>query len=277
LGDSVVTLDDGTTGTTDSNGQINFEVTTNRGYNLSFSKAGYFDKNIDGIYPSGFGNVCLEPINDEEGNPLTTLTVIVKNESDNTINGALVSITDTFTGSNDYGVTDSNGIAILSDTITGTNLLLSANLENSGYATTTSRISLTTGEQKTITIILLRVQPEGYDTYEITPRNCKDLIPGILLCGNLSTTGAGNNCHNDSQCISGDCVKANTDTNGTCSNFNWTYCDAHGLGRGNGCFILANLRGGTGAIADSIFGPFFFLFVIALLLIIVFVMARKNK
>jgi hypothetical protein len=122
---------------------------------------------------------------------------------------------------------------------------------------------------------MTREMPEG--EFKVTNRNCKDAISGILLCGNLSITGVGNSCSNDTGCISGDCFKeSKTAVNGTCSSFNWSYCDIHGYGRGNGCFLIATTYGTFSGLLSTILTYAIFVFVLILIISLI-VLARRKK
>lgn len=271
-----VELSDGQTGTTNTNGNVDFNVTTNDTMQATHTRDGYFSETID-VYPtSNRALIYINPLTDSTGATITSLTVITQNEAGTRINGTLVSVTNTITGENKYGFTDINGQVILTNMFTGAKLLITAQNEEQNYATTTTRTSLVNGQQKTITINMGTEDREG--RFTTTDRNCQDLIPSVLLCGNLTTTGIGNNCTLDAQCISGDCRIGISGSDGECARFNWTLCDDQNLGRTNGCFISQTIYGGFRAYTGTILKYFLYVLVfIATMMIAVVIRKRKDE
>jgi hypothetical protein len=107
--------------------------------------------------------------------------------------------------------------------------------------------------------------PGGY--FPATERHCADTISGVWLCGNLSVTGIGSSCTQDTDCISGRCSFAVTPSARECSKFNYTLCDVQGINRGNTCIFRNMTRGIFTMIGNMILGNFLWVLLLVLLLV----------
>ena len=255
-------------GSTQYGGNIEFNV-TDRDYGVSYIKDGYFSRTVTVTPSSYLTTVRITPTTDETGATITTLIIITINGTGALINGTLVSITNSLTSENKFGITDQNGQVILTDIFTGYKLLIQAINEEQRYATATKYLTLLEGEVKTLTIDMgTQGRPEGQ---YYGKRGCTDLIPNVILCGNLTTTGIGNNCTIDADCISGKCDYGNE-----CSRFNWTLCDDHDFSRGNSCVATYVSSGFFNTTWGSIIKYFGFTLII-ILFIAVYVVLRRRK
>jgi len=261
----LVTLSDGQTQNTDSNGNVEFTVAQDADYTVTFEKEGYFT--ISGTQsPSNSRTiVLLKPTTDETGEPITSLTVYTLNENGSAISNSLVSLTNTYTGVNDFGITASDGKVVLTNVPTGNKLLLSATNEEGEYQTKQIYISLSDGEQKTVTLTL-SYEDVREGVFSVSGRQCSDFISGVWLCGNLTISGIGNNCSSDSDCISAKCGYGHGNSR-ECSRFNYTLCDDQEMGRGNMCIIKNSVFGSSsGSIA--IFKTYFISILVLIIIVI---------
>ena len=265
---------DNQTGTTNTNGNVDFNLTIAGEHTITTTKDGWFPL-TDNIYTSPYRQtVQIKSLTDTTGATITALTVITQNETGSRVNGTLVSVTNTLTGENKYGFTDSNGQVILTEMFTGTKLLLTAENQEQDYLPVSIYVNLFEGEQRTVTLNLGRPEVEG--KFRVTGRGCSDMIEGILLCGNLSVTGRGNNCTTDADCITDNCRVGIDLVNGECSRFNWSICDRDGMGRGQGCFLKHTTYGGLSALWDTTL-KYFALVLLVILIIALYVIIRRRQ
>lgn len=264
-----ITIDNTDTTTTDSRGYATFNVDDTTTYHtLSFNKEGYNPKDYPNVQAGGNRKVFTLDPTTYSG---TVLTIITQNGTGSPIGNTLVSVSNQITGESQFKLTDSNGRAIFYDSITGAQLIVTAKNEPQGYdATGIWYVSLQEGEQKTLYINLSSKWIIGQGDWIVTDRGCKDLVTGVWLCGNLSTTGSGSKCEVDADCISGRCGLGNT-----CSMFNYSICDAKGAGRGNTCVFTATAEGIIAQLAKILF--YGFVTVLIIIIIVVFILLLRKK
>lgn len=260
---------------TDSSGKVYFNNIPSGTYNYTINKSGYYAKTLGA---SGGFETCLRLRGTAGG---TGITIYTQNSTGSMVSGSLVSITNTLEGTNAYGFTNLDGYVVLQG-VYGDKLLITATNEEKGYPDTYNYyVDLQYGESKTITITFgTNVLPEGQ--FSVTDRGCKDLIDGILLCGNLSIYNNGSECHVDNDCISKSCIRVKinstaSESDGTCSNFNWSVCDRDGMGRGQGCFMIKTTYGGISSFVDGVIIKYLFLVIAVVFLLFFFVIARRKK
>lgn len=260
---------------TDSNGQGYAELPFSGIYNITVSKPEYVT--ITKIASTGNQRniIELQPTTiTTNGVPVTRtiLKTIVQDTSEQPITEALVSATDQLTALSKLASTDSTGSAYLYDLATGTQIRVSAGKE--GYQSEFTTTTINPGETKTLTITLLR---DGELTNASSGRGCRDYIKGIILCSPLNTSGDGDNCQTDNDCITGRCM--NSLGNKQCSQFNYTQCDNIGEDRGNLCYTKV-LAMRTGENASNVLLDYFLYFgviFIFILAIVIIVMAFKRR
>lgn len=257
-------------------GYASFNLPTAGIYNVSFSKTRYYDDTKEVQTGDGIRTLYLKSKNivDNSTGQLvgrTTLSVLVKEEGTNKIlPNALVSATNPIGGASVQTYSDLTGTANLIDVSSGVNLIVSASL--TGYATRFTNIILSKGETKTLILLLNK---EGYLNAS-SGRNCQDYLKGFLLCSPLNTSGNGDYCTTDNDCIGGRC-SLSAGAVRTCSQLNYTYCDERGFDRGTWCMINQGItRGGEKSsnwILDHLLYVLAFLIILG---IILFAVGRKR-
>lgn len=277
---------DGST-TTDATGFAYMTLPNAGTYNATISKSGYITQ-VGTITTGNQRTIAyLEPIENSNGESRTILTIHVRDENNNAVANALVSITNDITGQSKFGNTNALGDLILADIFTGTHLRITATKE--GYGTTkiinavgnnvtelssNLYVDLTEGEQKTVNLQLKK------NTAIIgNSRGCQDFIDGVMLCSPRNINGTGDNCIQDTDCLSSRCQKITpTSTHGTCSEFNWTLCDSQGRERNSRCFTANYAQGAFAGIASTVLTYFLYVIIgLAILVIFLMVMASINK
>lgn len=257
-------------GTTNNNGYADFNgLTPLTYYRATFTKDGYATK-TEYFYTNNIRYVrALEPTN-PNGTTRTLLTVTVQNSNNTLLEGVLVATLDPVTGASRYGLTDYSGTVYIFDIQPSNSFIVGARKE--GYETTSVYASISNGEQKSVNIIM--GQSRGANGYfPATPRQCADTIRGVWLCGNLSTTGIGNSCTQDTECISGRCSIGLTIRE--CSRFNYTLCDSQGINRGNTCIFKNMTRGIFTTIGDLILGNFLYVLLLVFLIVAGLIIKRS--
>jgi len=258
------------TGTTNNNGYSDFNgLTPLTYYRATFTKDGYATK-TEYFYTNNIRYVrALEPTN-PNGTTRTLLTVTVQNSNNTLLEGVLVATLDPVTGASRYGLTDYSGTVYIFDIQPSNSFIVGARKE--GYETTSVYASISNGEQKNVNIIM--GQSRGANGYfPATARQCADTLSGVWLCGNLSTTGIGNSCTQDTDCISGRCSVGLTIRE--CSRFNYTLCDAQGINRGNTCIFKNMTRGIFTTIGDLILGNFLYVLLLVFLIVAGLIIKRS--
>jgi hypothetical protein len=276
LQDVLVNIAGYTSTTTDSNGYARITLASPGSYNLTLSKANYISQTIPVTLDSGsnFGTLYMKSnfVNDSNGNLIqrTLLIINVQDTSNIPIPLALVTYTDPITAIAHITSTDSNGQATFTDPPTGINLQISAG--KTGYSPQFAETPTTQGQTTTVTIILLRV---GESINQSSGRGCTDYVKGIILCSPLNTSGNGDSCTIDADCITGRCEPGLH----RCSEFNWTQCDAMGLDRGGKCYTAvmagAGGRGLTNNILDNLLYWLGATFILIFIIIIASILKRK--
>jgi hypothetical protein len=270
------TLNNGTIGTqtTNSLGYADFTGLSYEEYRATYTMNGYIPQ-TQYFYPSNERYTrWLDPINGANGtNPQAVLTIMVYDKSNHPLENALVGATDIVTGESKSALTDYTGAGYILGISPSSKLLISASKE--GYATSSTYASIGIGEQKTVNIIMGITTTGG--AVDVTNRHCVDQIKGVMLCGNLSITGVGNSCTQDTDCISGRCAIAVSGLGRECSRFNWTICDHQGEDRNNACFMRATGQGTFRGFGDYILNNFLYVLLAIAVIIIVLMMIRAVK
>lgn len=285
-----ITIKDFTTGQPLQNVLINIigqtSATTNAGgyarltfpsgtYNYTLSKTNYYTKNLQDTFPSGLNSIfqylTTSITTNENGSviQLATITLNVKDTKNNPIYQASTSITDPITNLATTLYTDQLGTATHINVATNTPLRIS--IGKTGYKSTWTETSVNAGETKTLTITLLG---EKEPTNQSTGRGCQDYANNWILCEPLNKTG-GNGCTQNSDCLGDRCIT----TYGTCSNVNWTRCDAEGQDRGSWCATSISLQQTGNALQGMILDNFLYfgLFVIIIILFLIIVSKINNN
>jgi len=266
------------TDTTDNNGYADFIATNTSIHKTTFTKTDYAP-NIQYYYPSPHRNdVFIRRLTPPTNETPTTGILIVYVYADinmTPLENVLVSTNDVVTGNTRYGITNAQGTIYIFDVYPSDKLLVGAKKE--GYDYTPLYTTIIAGETKTIEIIMGVTTPTGGTggIMPATPRHCIDTIKGVWLCGNLSTTGIGNHCAQDNDCISGRCSLALTPEGRECSKFNYTLCDNQGINRGNTC-IFKNMTLGFFATIGDLMLEYFLYLIIFIVIIIIGLIIRKN-
>ena len=280
---------------TDASGYATIELPTQTTYNITISKTGYLTKTTTMVTGNYIQIAELQPttITDPNGTitSRTMLTVIVKDRAGQPITEAIVSATDLITGISKSSSTDVLGKAYLLDLPTGVSIRISAGKSNYAdctqvynsvsnnyeydcsnaepntisqeYKTSYLTTTLTTNEQKTIIITLLKIEEE---TQVINSRGCQDYVEGLILCSPLNISG-GDGCKQDADCIGGRCA-----LHGLCSNYNYTACDNAGTERGAWCFASELTKSGGNWLSDTLLDYFLYFLVFAIFMVIIFIM-----
>lgn len=263
-----VALSTGQTATSDSNGNVIFIVNTSGTYTVVLTKDNYEPLDTTATTTSITG-WYMRSLSGSEGGIRTTLRVITVNTDGTPINRSLVSVLDPITGQSMFGITDNAGRYFFVDIFTGSQIIVSGSNEPKNYLPTQEYMEILFGNNYEITLTLTNKTVVG--VYYGNARMCVDSIKGVLLCGNLSVTGSGSGCLVDADCISDRCMPSKT-----CSNFNWTICDSHGLTRGQYCFTRSIAEGGLSGLTNLIFS--FFIFVCVILFILgIFILVKKRN
>lgn len=267
---ATITIEEIGTKTTDMNGHADFTVPTNQEYQVTWTANEYETKTYN-FQPSPLRyTIWLSKLT---GN--TVLIIQAQDQDNNPLGGSFVTVSNTITGQNKYGITDANGRITFTNMFTGEKLLISATNQEKGYKEPTYKYtSLTENEQKTTTITLTKEGVLGEEPQLVaTNRGCIDTIPGVILCGDLS--GQNNSCTQDTDCLSGRCMLALTTEARKCAKFNYTLCDAQGINRGNMC-IFKNITAGILRMIGNLILQNFLYVLIILFLIITGLIIRHN-
>jgi len=259
------------TGTTNSYGQADFtSISTYKLYRATISSLPTYATKTEYFYPSDTRYIrYLDRLIDPNATEQRTILIVnVMDADENPIEGVLVATLEPTTGASVYSQTDYDGTAYLFDVKPSPRFLVTAKKEP--YETTSIYTSIGTGETKTLTITM------GEGTLPIaTNRGCADTIRYVILCGNLTTTGIGNTCTQDSDCISGRCSLGLSVR--TCSKFNYTLCDSQGINRGNTC-IFRNVTNGLLASAGNwILDNFLYVLVIVVILVFILIIMNSRR
>jgi hypothetical protein len=258
------------TQTTDSLGYADFTSLNYEQYRVSYTKSGYIPT-TQYFYPSDSRYTrWLDPINGTTTQAV--LIIMVYDKENNPLETALIGATDIITGESRSTLTDYTGAGYIRGITPSDKLLISAS--KTGYTTSSTYTSIGTGEEKIVTIIM-GVTSTG--TFDVTNRGCEDTIKGVLLCGNLTITGIGNTCTQDTDCITGLCGKSMSGLNRECSKFNWTICDNQGMNRGNKCYMRATGMGFVGSFGNFILENFLYVLLFIAILIIFLMIVRAVK
>ena len=264
---AVVTLSDGQTTTADINGNAFFIVPNRTERSVYITKEEYYP-----IYYSAstYGNPdwYLTSLTSPTEGGRTSLKITTISTTGALLNNSLVTLLEPITGQTQSGITNSIGEYTFISSIYGDRILITASNEPY-YVTTQDYIQINYGGYYSKTIILENKTRIG--VYYGNSRFCVDAVKGVLLCGNLSVTGSGSDCLIDADCISDRCMPSKT-----CSNFNWTVCDVHGLTRGQYCFARSVAEGGLTGVMNFIFGFFIFVLVILFLIGIVILLRKRH-
>ncbi|CAK0747263.1 exported hypothetical protein [Azospirillaceae bacterium] len=262
------TIDGVNATSTNSYGRLSFTTGDSTSFHtISCTADNHFSRTFEPTKASGdIKNYCLQSTSFGDN---TALIVIAQNSSGTGISNTLVSVTNSETGENRYGLTDNNGQLVLADMFYGNKLIITAQNEQMGYEPTGQwYLSLAQGEQKTFYINLSSEWVTGQ--YVVTERNCSELIKGVWLCGFKNTSGTGDYCTNNTGCISGRCFM------NQCSAFNYTICDNKRMGRGNACLFYSTINGSFEGIGNWILHQFFFVLILILLMAGVLLMRKKE-
>jgi hypothetical protein len=259
---ATITIDNTYVQLTDTFGNANFIVPNIQSYPVTIEKEGYFT-GVGTITPSNNRvTVYLQPTT-IGGQTVTTLLVNVQDTNSNAIFESLVTILNPVTGETKYANTNTQGQAILTNMFTGTNLILRASKD--GYITEDSYVSISSGEQKTITLTIGTKKPSGQTIGN--NRGCVDPIEGVMLCSPLNISGTGDNCNTDNECITGACLPHPSGIQGKCASFNWSLCDRDGRQRNNACFASYTTQGIGGGITVWMLGNFLYVLVFVVFLV----------
>jgi hypothetical protein len=278
----------GTIATTDDTGHVYYSVSANQNYPFTMSKAGYFPKS-EATYPGITHHSCLSKMSTSTSG----IIVYVENQSGTRLNGSFISIHDDLTGQNEIGFADNNGTAYFFNLFTSEKMLVSAKNEELGYLQAGTYISLSPGELKYVTITLSYARKGG--AWALTNRSCidpvsvtenmlvgtkyQDVLVGIWLCGNLSNNDNGSRCSSDANCVGDHCMIYPGMTDGSCSNFNYNYCDYKHWSREQQCIWLGTLYGVFDMAERSIFGGgkiLLYLLIFIIFIGIIVFMRRKK-
>jgi hypothetical protein len=257
------------TSTTNNNGYAEFNGLTYKIYRATISANNYAPK-TETFLPS---NTRYVRVLDQITQNRTLLIVSVTNSTGSLIENALVATLDPITSASKYGLTDYTGTVYLFDIQPSNNFIVGA--KKDGYTTTSIYASIGNGEQKNINIIM--GQPtRGINGFSpATNRACVDTINGVWLCGNLSTTGTGNGCTQNADCLSGRCGLALTPSARECSRFNYTLCDDQGINRGNSCILRNMTEGILKEIGNFILDKFLYVLIIVFLIVAGLIIRRS--
>jgi len=93
-------------------------------------------------------------------------------------------------------------------------------------------------------------------------------MAGNSWCGYIDTDADTKFCSKDEECVTGHCNKAE----GTCSGFDYTYCDEHNKKRGNGCVASAITSCVLETTGDMVLDNFFLVLIgVAILMFVAYV------
>jgi hypothetical protein len=268
VSDVLVNVIGHTSGLTNAGGVISFNLPASGTYNVSFSKSGWLGFTNQYTTSSSTKYIYLQRDTDQS----TILYTIVKDSQNNLLPLAHVSTTDPITSIAKFTDTDSTGTATLTGISSGTSFYV--RITKDGYQMNSYTTSLTNGERKTMTITLL-LNTEAQN--KSSGRGCKDDIDDIILCSPLNISLDGDNCQQDTDCLSGRC-ELGIGTYRVCSTFNWSKCDAEGLDRGNSCFMRFTTQGVAKGATEVVLDNFLYVLVfIAFIILFLMIMRAVNR
>ena len=238
---------------TNANGNANFTIHPLQTYEIYVTKTGYYAEGDSGSWwTDSIQPIYLSPSITGSANAVLTIksaTTLLP------IFNAYVTLSDPLSGDYKQGYTNSDGQVDFNNLL-GSTVYRVRGIRN-GYADGT--FSLETISNTTIT-----------ETYLLTPSSYTTPST-VTINGTITETwcdglwiGAMKNvrCTEDTDCITGQCTPM-----GTCSTFNWTWCDANGRQRNQRCMAKATTDCGLNNTSNWMLDNFLWMLVILIVIV----------